>query len=229
MTPVRCHEPAYPMCVHWDLAKGSAPSTPARRFGATHRFRPRGRCGRRRAACPSRPGAPGDPQRSAAHGRPRQSTRWRGFSTSFRPSVTCRGRPCGQLLPGQPEGLARIPSTKRRNAARRSVVAENRRIARTTSPTTDPPPEHRPRRRDALETRRQRRRRNDEQARASESREQIGHGADHGEIGKRQTRDPALEEIRTRTRHQTMQRTMKMRSQRVGREAERRDRTREWP
>ena len=28
---VRCHEPAYPMCVHWDLAKGCAPSTPAQR------------------------------------------------------------------------------------------------------------------------------------------------------------------------------------------------------
>ena len=38
------------MCVHWDLAKGSAPSTPARRFGAPRRFRPRGRCGRRRVA-----------------------------------------------------------------------------------------------------------------------------------------------------------------------------------
>ena len=39
------------MCVHWALAKGSAPSTPARRFGAPHRFRPRSRCGRRRVAC----------------------------------------------------------------------------------------------------------------------------------------------------------------------------------
>ena len=38
------------MCVHWDLAKGSAPSTPAGRFGAPRRLRPRGRCGRRRVA-----------------------------------------------------------------------------------------------------------------------------------------------------------------------------------
>ena len=28
------------MCVHWALAKGSAPSTPTQRYGALRRFRP---------------------------------------------------------------------------------------------------------------------------------------------------------------------------------------------
>ena len=51
MTPFMCHSQPT-QCAYIGLWRGgAAPSTPARRFGAPRRFRPRGRCGRRQVAC----------------------------------------------------------------------------------------------------------------------------------------------------------------------------------
>ena len=114
------------------------PRPPHGETAALRRLRPRRRYGRRRAACPPRSGDTGRSQRPAEHGRPRQSTRWRGSSASLRPSVTAAPdraeSSCG------PAGrLARADDEHALRALRR--LLSRRTGSETASATTGPMPD----------------------------------------------------------------------------------------
>ena len=99
MTPVRYHEPAYPLCVHW-AGRGLRPLDPRNGdTAALRRLRPRRRCGRRRVAGRQDHERRSEPRRPTAHGRPRPSSRCAPPPLALRPlQGDCRGRPCGKLL-----------------------------------------------------------------------------------------------------------------------------------
>ena len=96
MTPVKCHSQPTPCAYKGALAKGSAPSTPARRYGALRRVRPAVGRGSAQVACQQ------DHERRAIPGvRKRTVGRGRQGDTCFLrsgPVGDCRSRPCGKLL-----------------------------------------------------------------------------------------------------------------------------------